>query len=305
MYGQGQGQQYPQGQPQPPYGQPPQYGAPQPPGAQPPYGQPAPPYGQPPQYGTPQPGGYAAPPPAPQPGGYGFPQQPQQPAPPYGAPQAPQPGYGYQPPAEPKRGNGLVIGVVIGALVLVGGGIGVWALTKGGSGSNTAGKYKVAVTDTLPGGYTKKSSTDRGAVSGTEGMATLEGSTGALYQKSPTDILVLGAGWGTITDPGALITAVAGNASNTQSTGTEKLTWKKELSDVDANDPKDPGGKLRCGVASNGKADFPVCSWANHSTFGSVTFVNVLPTGAGAAALSPSQAADRTRQIRDTVVVAK
>jgi len=300
MYGQGQGQQYPQGQPQQPYGQPPQYGAPQPP-----YGAPQQPgYGQPPQYGTPQPGGYGTPPPAgygvpPQQQPYGAPQQPfppQQPQQPYGMPQ--QPG-GYQPAAPPKKGNGLVIGLVIGALVLAGGGIAVWA-SKSGGGSDIAGKYKVSAPDSLPGGYTKKSSSDRGAVTGTEGLATLEGSVGAVYQKTATDLVALGGGWGTVKDPGALITAVS--AKITTGTGDEKLTWKKELAEVDAKDPKDPAGKLRCGVASNGKAEFPVCAWANHASFGSISFINLSPT---ATALPQSQAADRTRQIRDAVVVAK
>ncbi|MFG2824261.1 hypothetical protein ACGFX4_33135 [Kitasatospora sp. NPDC048365] len=272
----------------------PNYGAPQAPYGQP--QQPAPPYGgqQPPAYGYPQ-------------------QQPQQPYPPqqpFPQQQQGQPGYGYQPPAPPKRGNGLLIGLVIGVLVL-GGGAAAWALSgddsPGGGGGTTAGsgiggKYKVVAADTVPGGYTKKSSSDRGAVSGAEGLATLEASTGAVYQKSPAELLILGGSWGTVKDPDALITLGVGQA--VKGSGDEKLTWKKEPTAVDAKDPKDPGGKLRCGVATSGKADIPVCIWANHATFGTVSFVNTLPTG-GTSLLTQAQAADRARQVRDAVVVAK
>ncbi|MFF3936585.1 TerD family protein [Streptomyces phaeofaciens] len=60
-----------------------------------PYGQPQPPYGQPPQQ---QPYGQPAAPGAPMPPGYGQPQAPQAPMPPGYGQQTPPPGYGQQPP---------------------------------------------------------------------------------------------------------------------------------------------------------------------------------------------------------------
>lgn len=87
-----------------------------------------------------------------------------------------------------------------------------------------------------------------------------------------------------------------------------KMTWKTPLTEVDARDAQDPGGKMQCGVASNGTStssiETPMCIWVNHSTFGTVTFTSISLTGASTS-LSASQAADRSRLIRDAVVVAK
>ncbi|MFE3446208.1 hypothetical protein ACFXNW_24540 [Nocardia sp. NPDC059180] len=84
---------------QPPHGQQPPYGQQPPQGQQPygqqPYGQQPPPYGQQPQYGQ-QPGQY------PPPGGF------QQPG-------------GYPPQQPPKKKTGLIIGLVVLALVVIGG----------------------------------------------------------------------------------------------------------------------------------------------------------------------------------------
>ncbi|WP_052682213.1 hypothetical protein [Saccharothrix sp. ST-888] len=292
MYG--QGQQYPQGQPQQPYGQPPQ--------GQPPYGQPpaAPQYGAPqqPQYGYPQQ------PPAPQ---YGAPQPPQygQQPPQYGAPQPPQ--YG-QPPAPRKSNTGLIVGLVIGAVVLGGGGIAAFALMGGkggtGPGSSTAGQYKLSAPASLPGGYVQKSAKDQpGNASGVSnhGVTSYAGGVLATYSKGAdsTDMITIGGSYGTLDNPATFI-----NDAGSQITATGKMTWKTPLASVDAQDGKDPGGKLSCGVATSSGFDIPVCIWANHSTAGSVTFTHISLTGA-ATQLSPSEAADQARAIRDAMVVAK
>ena len=90
-------------QPQPPYGQPPNYSNPyeqgQQPYGQPPYGQPQPPYGQP-SYNAPQPYG---------PTQYG--------TPPYVAPPTP----GYAQPQQPKKSNRwlwITLGIIGGLLLL-------------------------------------------------------------------------------------------------------------------------------------------------------------------------------------------
>ncbi|GAA1179501.1 hypothetical protein F4556_004814 [Kitasatospora gansuensis] len=340
----GPGQQYPQGQPpqqpQPPYGQPPQqqpYGAP----PQPPYGQPPQSYGYPPQAQPPA-GPYGAPPQQPGPPQFGKPQEqppaPQfgQPQPPYGQPQAPQfgappqfgqapqygapqPPYGQQPqpygqpqfggpmPEQPKSRTGLVIGLVVGAVVLVGGGGLVWALTSSdspvGAGSSTTGKFKLAAPATLPGGYTLKTSKDAPGdpkESG-KGYSSYDGGLVATYVKGKdaTDSLTIGGSWGTITDPEAITKQV-----NKQAAGLSTLTWKTPLASVDAKDAKDAGGKLSCGVASSSGIEIPICLWANHSTAGSVTFTKVSLDGKSSP-LTPAQAADQTRAIRDALVVAK
>ena len=132
---------FPQQQPNPygqapppapqPYGQPDPYGQPQQPYGQPdPYGQPQQPYGQPPQNQYAQ-----VPPPAPQQFGqqdqYGQFGQPQQQ---YGR-QFPQQPYGQPDGQPPKSKTGLVVGIAIGAVVLIGAGVGVVALTSGGNSS--------------------------------------------------------------------------------------------------------------------------------------------------------------------------
>ncbi|MGK4583306.1 hypothetical protein [Kitasatospora sp. HPMI-4] len=292
MYG--QGQQNPQGQPQQPYGQPPQYGQP-----------PAPQYGapqQPPQYGAPQ-----------QPPQYGAPQPPQYgQQPPYGAP--PQQ-FGYQQPAPQKKSNtGLIVGLVIGAVVLVGGGLGAYALMGGknsgggggllsGGGSSAEGRYKLSAPASLPGGYIQKSATDAPAdpSKSPQGFSSVDGAMFAMYNKegSATDMISVGGSWGKIPDPAAVITA-----TSSQMTSTGKMTWKTPLTEVDAKDGKDTGGKLSCGVLSSSGVEVPVCVWANHSTLGSVTFTHISLTG-GTKTLSPSEAADQARAVRDAAVVAK
>ncbi|WP_051813000.1 hypothetical protein [Kitasatospora sp. MBT63] len=285
MYG--QGQQYPPGQPQqppPPYGQPPQYGVPQPG------------YGQP-QYGAP----------AQQPPGYGYPQapQPQYGAPQGGYPQAPQQQYGggYPPPAPNKSNTGLVVGLVIGALLLVGGGLVVATqLGRDGSGSGggasaVAGKYKLSAPPTLPGGYTKKSAQD--APTGSNPATKIEGAMSAVYQKGLGDLVSVAGSWGTIDDPGATLAANA---------AAMKMTWKTPLAEVPANDAKDPGGKMQCGVATSSAAasaiETPICIWADHSAMGTVVFSGVSMTGSGTS-MSAAQAAEKSRPIRDAVLVAK
>ncbi|GAA2257588.1 MULTISPECIES: hypothetical protein [Kitasatospora] len=278
MYG--QGQQYPQGQPQQPYGQPPQYGQP-----------PAPQYGapQPPQYGAPQP-----------------PQYGQQP---YGAPQPP---IGYQQPApQQKSSTGLIVGLVIGAVVLVGGGLGAYALMGGknggggltGGGGSTEGQYKLSAPASLDGGYVQKNTTDAPADPSKmpPGFTSVDGAMLAMYNKagSSTDLVTVGGSWGKIPDPGAAL-----NGASSQLTSNTSMTWKTPLAEVDAKESKDSGGKLSCGVMSRGALETPVCVWADHSTLGSVTFTHMSLTGK-VQALSPSEAADRTRAIRDAALVAK
>ncbi|GAA2154694.1 hypothetical protein GCM10009760_53850 [Kitasatospora kazusensis] len=288
MYG--QGQQYPQGQPQQPYGQPPQYGAPQ---QQPPaYGQPPqqPGYGQPPQYGAPQQ----------QPPQYGAPQQPEQgygypPQAPYGAPG------GYPPPPPKKSNTGLVVGLVLGALVLGGGGIAAAVMLSGksGTGGSTAGKYKLVAPATV-GEYTQKSKNVSAGDQTKRGSGvSYDGSLLATYTKGgdATDTITVGGSYGTIDSPAAVIAE-----SGTQ-IGT-KMTWKTPLTSVDAADKQDPGGKMECGVASGSGFDLPICIWTNHSTAASVSFSHFSLSG-GVTPISQSDAAAETRLIRDAMVVPK
>ncbi|MER7757389.1 hypothetical protein [Kitasatospora sp. NPDC097643] len=276
MYG--QGQQYPQGQPQPYGGQPP-YGAPQP---QPPYGAPQPQYGYPPQGGQP----------------YGAPQQP------YGVPpQAPygQPGY----PAPPQKGKtGLVVGLVIGALVLGGGGFAAWKFL---GGSDKGGQYKLTAPQTLPDGYVQKTAKEEAVDAAKNPDSAKVGSNlsalVASYTKGsdPLDSISVIGVYGDLNDP-------AKNIEDSKTGGTS-LTWTTPLTDFPAQDSHNSGAKLSCGVYSllAGKASSTVCIWADRSTYGRVTFTKSSLTGGGSggAPLTPAQAADKARAIRDAMTVAK
>ncbi|MDH6110521.1 hypothetical protein P3T36_003559 [Kitasatospora sp. MAP12-15] len=302
MYGQDQQPQNPQqGYGQPPYGQqPPAFGAPPQQG----YGQPT--YGQqppPPQYGAPQQGygqpAYGQQPPPPP--GYGQPAYGQQP-PQYGAPQQPQFG-GYQPPPAKKGKGGLVVGLLIGAVVLGGGGFVAYQAVGKASGSASAGQYKLAAPASLAGGYTQKSASTKPADPSNKitGFNAIDGSVDATYDKGgdATDTITLGGSWGTIADPNAVMTAFKAGLSKSGG-----LTWSTPLATVDANDPHDASGLMQCGVAGDAGMNLPVCVWANHSTAGSVTFAKISITG-GSSAISVDQAATQSRAIRDAAVVAK
>ncbi|MBV2153983.1 hypothetical protein [Kitasatospora sp. SUK 42] len=281
MYG--QGQQYPQGQPQPYGGQPP-YGPPQP---QPPYGAPPqqPPYGYPPQqhYGPPQP----QPP-------YGYPPQA-----PYGQP-------GYPPPPSKGRG-GLVIGLVVGALVLGGGGFAAWKFL--GASGDEGGRYKLSAPQTLLDGYVQKSAKDEAADMSKPEVAKfgkdLHG-LGASYGKGTDvknlDSLSIIGIYGEINDPDQII------ADSKKESGG--LTWTTPMTDYPAKDAHASSGKLSCGVAGviAGKPGPTVCVWADKSTYGRVTFTRLSlgSTGDGGnQGITPDQAAEKTRAIRDAMKVAK
>ncbi|WFB09587.1 hypothetical protein LRS74_22960 [Streptomyces sp. LX-29] len=232
QYGQGQPQQpgpYGQGQPQQPnpYGQGGTAG-------QPGYGYPQQPAGQPNPYNQPT-----------QAAGYGFPQQPQ--PGPYGQPQQPAP-YGQPPqvPMPPQGGGNKnkTIGLVVGALVVVGAIIGGVLMFTGGDddgkkgkkgkggqkvtvpGANGGGgdvpvdskKYKLQTPPVLVGEYKKDptSGADDSIFSDSKselsqlGVVTTD-STGAEYKAgeglSAKQMQFSGV-WGTVSDPNKVVDAM-------------------------------------------------------------------------------------------------
>ncbi|MER7669824.1 hypothetical protein ABTY61_15325 [Kitasatospora sp. NPDC096128] len=275
MYGQGQGQQYPQPQGQPYGGQP--YGAPPP---QQPYGAPQPQYGYPPQqqpYGAPQPQ-------------YGMPPQG-----PYG-----QPGY----PVPPRKGKGgLVIGLVIGALVLGGGGFAAWKFL---GGSDSGGQYKLSAPQTLLDGYVQKSATEKAADMSNPEVAKvgtdLHGVVASYSKgsdvKNMDSLSVIGI-YGSINDPSQII------ADSKKDSGG--LTWSTPMADFPAKDSHASDGKLSCGVTSIiGKPGPTVCVWADKSTYGRVTFSHISLSSEGTdPGITPAQAAEKARTVRDAMKVAK
>ncbi|MGW4893949.1 hypothetical protein ACWEQL_17025 [Kitasatospora sp. NPDC004240] len=278
MYG--QGQQYPQGQPQqpygapqPPYGAPPQYGQPQQP--------PVPPQAGPPQYGAPQPQ-------------YGYP--PQQPG-------AVQVGYGAPgyPPAPPKKSQtGLVIGLVVGALVLAGGGFGIYKLVSGADDA-APGTYKIGAPQTLPGGYTL-ADTDEDPVSESEaakdGMGSNLTEVSSTYNDPETNkaSLKVSGEYGNVADPDTVMQKIKEKANEPSSSGKAPV-WQSPLRDYDAKDPHDSKARLACGVMQVSSAAATVCYWADHSTHGAMVFKTQ--------GLTPDAAAAKVRELRDATLVKK
>ncbi|WP_393058128.1 hypothetical protein [Streptomyces sp. LN549] len=290
-----QGQPGPYGQQPGPYGGPPPQGPPQ---GQPGYGYPQQaPQGVPPQQQPQQPGyGY---PQAQQPGPYG--QQP--PTPPYGG----QPVYGQQPPfppaGQPKKKTGLIVGGVIVALAVIAGG--VYFLTSGGGASNsdvadsTKG-YKLTPAATLDG-YKKGSSGDSasGPVTGDE-KTKIEAAgvknpnaAGADYQGgSEKDLSLkfinLQGYWGEVSDPASVINSSFDRAKANMTKGDSKTKAELVGSPKDVTPAGFKGALMRCqnvkidneggdGTVENGPKtlEAPICIWADYSTVGIVTGIDM------------------------------
>ncbi|MFF1835704.1 hypothetical protein ACFVXE_16075 [Streptomyces sp. NPDC058231] len=299
------GQQPPQGQPGP-YGQQPgPYGGQPPQGGQPGYGYPQQaPQGVPPQQ-QPQPGyGY---PQAPQGGPYGQPPQNpygQPPQGPYG--QAPYGGQVPMPPAAPKKKTGLIIGAVVVALAVVAGG--AYFLTSGGSSNSDVADstkgYKLTPAATLDG-YKKSPSGSAGSMTAGD-KAKLESlgikdpkQVGASYQAGSKDnplavkSVTLSGIWGDVTDPAKVVDNSFNNAESDfkKSDGMEA----KLLGSPEAVKPAGfDGALMKCqtmqvvnkdgdGTAAKGPKQFemPICVWADYSTVGIVTGIDVALSMAG------------------------
>ncbi|MFC8262959.1 hypothetical protein ACFUNF_36470 [Streptomyces sp. NPDC057291] len=323
------GGQPPQGQPGPYGGQPPQ-GQPGPYGQQPgPYGGQAPQGGQP-GYGYPQqpPQGV---PQQPQPG-YGYPQaqQPgpygQQPQAPYG--QAPYGGQVPMPPAPPKKKTGLIIGVVVVALVVIAGG--AYFLTSGGGASNsdvadsTKG-YKLTPAASVDG-YKKETTGSSASTPMTgddkakaEGMGikdaqqvTAQYSSGSTDNPLTNKAATLSGIWGDVTNPAKVIDNSFNNAEADMKKGGKSMDIQLVGSPKAVTPAGFTGALMKCqdmkvinkdgdGTATKGPKEFviPICVWADYSTVGVVTGVDVAlsMTGKG---MSQDDAAALTAKLYNT-----
>ncbi|MFF8604684.1 hypothetical protein ACF06X_01985 [Streptomyces sp. NPDC015346] len=309
------------GQPQQPgpYGQPGQPG---------PYGQQPGPYGQQPQapqpgYGYPQQAPQGVPPQQPP---YGYPQQPQQPGPygqqpPYGAPQGPG-GYPPPPPAPKKSKTGLIIGGAVVALALIAGG--AWYFTAGGGGSSVAddGPHKLITPETVLGEYQKKPGTDGAGDKDSLKEAKQNGvknatNVSAAYQVTDkanplgNKLISFSGLYGEIDDPEKVVDNVfasikaeaekdKGKADEPQLVGSPQEYKPTELD----------GAVLKCqqakteADAANSTPAFTmtVCVWADHSTVGFVTPMDMASMAAGKAG-SMEDAAAITAKFRKEVRV--
>ncbi|THA78320.1 hypothetical protein E6R60_05360 [Streptomyces sp. A0642] len=288
------GGQPPQGQPGPyggpPQGQPGPYG--QPPQGQPGYGYPQQaPQGVPPQQQPPQPGyGY---PQAQQPGPYG--QQP--PTPPYGG----QPAYGQQPgfpPAQPpKKKTGLIVGGVIVALAVIGGG--VYFLTSGGASNSDVADSTKGYKLTPPSAVDSyKSSSGAKSVSPLTGAEKTKIETSGVKNPSKTTanyqggsekdlsmkVLSFQGYWGDVSDPASVINHSFDEAKANMAKEDDKTTAELVGSPKDVTPAGFKGALMRCqnlkmdnpegdGSVDKGpkSLEMPICIWADYSTVGIVT----------------------------------
>ncbi|MFD6420241.1 hypothetical protein [Streptomyces sp. NPDC060194] len=274
------------GQPQ----QPGPYGGGQQPGGQPGYGYPQ----QPPQtqpYGQPQ-----QPPTQP----YGYPQQGQ---PPYGGHAGPydqtsQYGQVPPPPPAPKKKTGLIVGIAVAAVVVVGGLGWLFASGSGSSVGDDGKTYKLATPATvLDGEYKKGKGTGNDDPIGAKDAAKMREfgvkdikTAGSDYASGDggdmAKQLNFSGGYGEIEDPEAFLDkmfaemkkevdkgksgsggfGLVGDPKDVEPDGLENAVMKCQEMKLDMG-----------GASAEGMPDaftFPVCVWADSSTFAAVTAVD-------------------------------
>ncbi|MGK4906577.1 hypothetical protein [Streptomyces albus] len=290
-----------------------------------PYGQPDP-YGQQPPQQPGQPGPYGGAPGQPQPG-YGYPQQGQPPQPGYGFPQQGQPPQGGMPYGQPGQpgmppgqpgmppgqpgmpmppqppqgggGKGKTIGIVVGALVVVGaivGGLFAFGVVGGGGNSDVAddGPHKLTVPSQV--GEYKTSSGGMNSPGGPVGATDSEKAEelGVKDAKKVAGGYTNGVGttgksmsfngvYGTIDDPaGTLDNAFAKADENSKDTGdnageSEKVEWEGDAETVEPEGLDGAVMKCRTAKVTEGTTNMsiPICIWADHSTMGTVLGVDL------------------------------
>ena len=244
------------------------------------------------------------------PGGFGGPGGP-------GGPGGQTPwGYGQQPPAQPpqKSNTGLIIGLAVGAVVLIAliGGVALWATSSssdhpgtatpiagdstGSTSSPSASTSSTPSTDT--GTHTITLPTSAGGYERKQGNVAdrLTASMRAAFSKDPTTAALLGNAKIGLFTSGTKQVVFVGIGANDSSALGDELRTHSASNEVDsiftgagvanATDyPTGPfGGALRCGQGSSSGTPMSICAWADSSTMGEI----LAPTTSG---LTPSQLA--------------
>lgn len=208
------------------------------------------------------------------------------------------PQYGAYPLVAPaKKNTGLIVGLVVGAVVIVGGGIGAYAalgspvsaLVTNSAGTDAAStKITVSLPSTAGGMELLTSANAQAEVarvrSGVE-------AGGAVYQNA-----LFGA-YGPKADGGYQLVLVDQSvsdipaadqsefASSTPDELVRSLASYLKLSDAQVETSTDPGAALTCGVISASGLKFPICVWEDSETFGfAYFFTTYFSTGIPAAA---------------------
>lgn len=256
--------------------------------------QPQQPVQQPPAWGAPQ---------QPYESGAGYPQGPQ--TSPY--PQAyGQPEFG-QYPAPPKKGNGLFIGLVVGALVVVGGGITAALLLTGnhthtdagGGGTSTA--TATASASSAGGGGGGGESVSLAAPDSVQGLTLLKGSVAdaaVAQMKSslsgeseeyPAPLLAAyndagGNDVTTILVDEAMDKLSASDQSQLKSAGDATAVVAEIMSGAGVSDAQPQStdasdGALSCGTKDESGTNVTICVWYDVKTFGTLQYVDETSVG--------------------------
>ncbi|NSC21732.1 hypothetical protein FM076_11155 [Streptomyces albus subsp. chlorinus] len=243
-----------------------------------PYGQSGP-YGQQPQQPG-QPGPYGGAPGQPQQPGYGYPQQGQPQQPGYGYPQQGQPPQGGAPYGQPGQqpgmpmppqgggGKGKTIGIVVGALVVVGAVIG--GLFAFGVIGGT--EYKLTTPETVAGDFKRQGSGNheegkKGAFGKSEdkipGMSADE-AVSANYLSGAKKMQFIGAS-GSVDDPEKAVDWVFDQAED------DLKSMGKTAGDPQEVSPSDfDGDVMKCQSYTVMSQTLTACVWADGSTIGQV-----------------------------------
>ena len=258
---------------QPPYDPNNPYGQQQP--QQPSYPQQPQPQPQQPEWGQSQPFGSA--PGYTQPGGYGGPadQYPQQG---YG-----QPGYAPYPPQPPKKGNGLFIGIVVGALVVVGGGIAAAVALTGNGGGPGPGPTDTAVAAVkLTAPASVQDLTKLTGSTADDAVSSMRDSLSGESEEYPDPVLAAyndssGDNVTTILVDQAMADLSSDNQSELTSSGSasdivSEIMTGADVSDAQSQDTDASDGALSCGTTKENDSDVTICVWYDHTSFGMLQF---------------------------------
>jgi hypothetical protein len=263
--------------------------------------------GPPSPYGAPQ-QPYDAPPYGAAQSPYGAPQQPYgAPAPQYGVPQT----YG-TPPPPPKKGNGLLIGLVVGAVVIIGGGVGAYIAFHKSTpptvpvGQSTSQPPVAGTATTSPADPTTDPATtpadddgDSGTVSlpqSVDGYSVIDNSTTAgtvsqIKQNESSSSVFTSpviAVYGTdsslpfVNFVDQAVTDDSPVANDSPDSVVSELLSESSVSGIQAEDTSADDGALSCGTitVSNGTAN--TCAWDDGNSVGFIDFNTQISISAGA-----------------------
>ncbi|WP_250288762.1 hypothetical protein [Streptomyces atroolivaceus] len=284
--------------PQGPYGPPPPqhdpYGQQPPPG---PYGPQQPGYAYPPQ----QPG-YGYPPQQP---GYAYPPQQPQGAPgPWGQPGT-QPGMPGWPPQQPrKRRTGLVVGIVLGALVLVAGiGFGAFELlSKGADATFPAATHKIVIEKTVLGGeFTLTqdlSDTEGKEIEDTFDPSVRDGRAAlAQYGSEENGMLVLSGMYGRFSSPEVMRSKIMEGAAeaDTATVVVQPEEFTPEGYDI----------TMECQVVQTKEigltVNTPMCAWSDGNTAAMVGVLRTDDLYKDVKSIDLAKTAEETAEVRSEV----